>query len=424
MNIQFISNDNLNFNSSYNIEKSTLNAPKSLDSFDVNIFSLQCNEIWRYENIKPQRLNCSNDLESIKIMLDSCKKSINIIALPQNYFHYYDYSSYSDKYLYKIEIKDEIGNLIRNILSSIVPSCMANSYGLIYENSETILNNSIFKSAFCFINNDRVMTKANGGGKATTIYFRNYILTTLDLKSPNTTIDDFIKGIGLDKQKSEIPQWLIAYICFDDKQQQELIDESNREIDELKAKIDRANSKLEENLKYKSILSTNGDELVEVVFEILEKTLSCDLSDFVDEGKQDFLIKKDCVTFIGEIKGITSNVKSENVSQLDVHYQSYLDDLQENGLTENVKQLLIINPFRTKPISERDEVHEIQINLAKRNGSLIITTETLLKIFEQFQNGKITSDKIISIFSTKTGLLSIDAFYEESEKVDNSVYQM
>ena len=223
-------------------------------------------------------------------------------------------------------------------------------------------------------------------------------------------LKDFLIKLGIDNQNSILPQWLVDSNYFDDVTQQELIDTANKEIFELNKKIEQARVKIQENLKYKSILSTNGNELVAVVFEILEKVLSCDLSEFVDEGKQDFLIKKESVTFIGEIKGITSNVKSENVSQLDVHYQAYLEDLRDKNINENVKSLLIINPFRTKPIKDRDEVHEIQINLAKRNGSLIITTETLLKIFEKFINNDIDIEKIISTFSSETGLADIKSF--------------
>ena len=424
MRIQVVSNNNLTFQTNYEIVHSTLNAPKTLDLFDVNIFSLQNENMWKCNENTNQRINQSNDLYSIRQMIETSQKATNIIALPQNYMHYYNYWEYEKQYYYNIELKDEIPNLIKNLLSSIIPEKITSLFNLIYENSETPLNGATFKSAFCFIRASNVLTRSNGGNKATTIKFNNLILTTIDLQSPNTKLEDYIKGIGLDNQKIEIPQWLIDYKCFDDVQQQNLIDESNQEIDRLKGKIKQANAKLNENLKYKSILCTNGDDLVTVIFEILEQTLDCALSDFVDEGKQDFLIKKENVTFIGEIKGITSNVKSENVSQLDVHYQSYMDDLQEKGITENVKPLLIINPFRTKPIAERDEVHENQINLAKRNASLIITTETLLNIFEKFLNAEISSEKIISFLNSKTGLLTEEAFYEDKEKVDNSVYKM
>ena len=159
-------------------------------------------------------------------------------------------------------------------------------------------------------------------------------------------------------------------------------------------------------MHYKSVLITNGNELVDVVFEILEKMLNCDLSNFKDEKKEDFLIRLSDITFIGEIKGVTSNVKNEHISQVDVHYQSYVDKLQEDGITENIKQILIINPFRTKELSNRDEVHENQIKLAKRNECLVITTETLLYIFERFLKNELDTEHIIKAFTNNIGILT------------------
>ena len=423
MKIQMLQLYNSEMQSGYAITYSTFNEPKSLDMFDINIISLQNQSIWRYNKDSQTTLECTNDFRSIKRMIASSKKATNLIALPQNYSHQWDY--YYDTYHGDSLLKDELSNLKDHLLATLIPQNHTKEFNLLYENSITDIEGSKFESSFCFIdcNDDTTdVTRSNDADKMTTIRFDNLILTTLDLHSDGAQFDDFIKGIGLDTQKSEVPQWLTDYECFDDAEQKKLIETSNQEIDTLNDKIKRANEKLEDNLKYKSILSTNGDELASVVFEILEKTLDCDLSDFVDEKKEDFLIKKEGISFIGEIKGITSNVKSENVSQLDVHYQSYLDDLQEQGIEENLKPLLIINPFRTKPIDEREEVHENQIKLAERNGSLIITTETLLKIFEQFLESRISSEKIVSVFRSKIGLLTADVFFREAEKIDISEY--
>ena len=232
-------------------------------------------------------------------------------------------------------------------------------------------------------------------------------------------------GIGLDNEKTEIPEWLAELNYFDDSSQKTLITENEAKIVELDKQIDVSKEKIKENLKYKSILITNGSELVKVVFEMLEEMLDYSLANFVDENIEDFLIKKTDVTFIGEIKGVTSNVKSEHISQLDTHYHTYTDKLDEKKIIENVKAILIINPFRTKPLSEREEVHEKQINLAKRNESLIITTEIFLKLFELYVNGAINSESIMNIFKTKTGLLDVSDFTSTSNvTVDNSAYTM
>ena len=196
----------------------------------------------------------------------------------------------------------------------------------------------------------------------------------------------------------------------DDSRQKALIEEMKAHISDAQDKITEANAVLENNQRYKSILYTNGEQLVEIVFEILERLLDCDLSGFKDERNEDFLIRKPDCTYIGEIKGITSNVKNEHISQLDVHYQKYLDKLEEQGTEEDVHQILIINPFRTKPLEQRDPVNEQQIALAKRNGCLIIETETLLRAFEKYLSGNITSEQCISAFSYNTGLLKLDDF--------------
>lgn len=202
----------------------------------------------------------------------------------------------------------------------------------------------------------------------------------------------------------------MSYDILDDKDQKARIDDCLTCIQEAKQCIKQAEQKRKENLQYKSILFENGDNLVEGVFRILEAILDIDLSQFQDEKNEDFLIYYDSITFIGDIKGISTNIKSENISQVERHYQTYQDKLQEEGRQETVKQLLIINPLRNKPPDQRDPVHEIQINLARRNGCLIITTEILLKIFERFRNHETSTTDIKNVFSTEVGLLSMDAF--------------
>lgn len=422
MKIQIVSYDGVAVKSIYNITNSTFQKPKALDMFDVNIFSLQNDCIWRHKENKQKQIDSTNDFVSIREMICASQKSINIIALPQNYSHRWYF--YSGGYHQSCLLKDEVDNLHINLLRAIIPERFIKSFDLIYENSVTKINDCTFESAFCFMNQSNMITKTEGSDKATTIVFGNLILTTLDLQLESAVLDDFIKGIGLDDKKIEFPQWLVDYKSFDDVQQQELIDNCNREISDLNLKIEQANIKIKENLKYKSILSTNGDELYSVVLEILEKLLVYDFSSFIDEKKEDFLCKLNSVTFIGEIKGVTSNVKNEHISQADVHRQRYFDKLCDEGITENLKSLLIINPFRTKPISERYPVHDTQISLAKRNDCLIITTETLLKIFEKFQEGKISNEKVIAVLIRKIGLLTMDAFYEDKTKVYNGVYKV
>mgnify|MGYP000355684638 CR=1 FL=1 len=107
------------------------------------------------------------------------------------------------------------------------------------------------------------------------------------------------------------------------------ISEWQNEVEKIENDIECSQNKLADNMRLKSILYTSGDRLVEVVFEILEELMGCDLSGFVDNKKEDFLFEIDDNVFIGEIKGVRHNVKNENISQLDVHFQGYLDEHEE-----------------------------------------------------------------------------------------------
>ena len=133
--------------------------------------------------------------------------------------------------------------------------------------------------------------------------------------------------------------------------------------------------------------------------------LGCDLSDFYDKKREDFKFEIGGKTFIGEIKGITPNVKKANISQLDVHVQEFLDENKD--IKGDVVALLIINHQRNKSLEDREPVMEDQIKLAERNGSLIVETITLLKLFEQYLNKVKTREECITILEKNKGLLRI-----------------
>ena len=133
--------------------------------------------------------------------------------------------------------------------------------------------------------------------------------------------------------------------------------------------------------------------------------LGCDLSEFTDKKKEDFKFTLGDKVFIGEIKGVTPNVKKANVSQLDVHVQEYMDDNDEQ--VENIIALLIIDHQRGKAIAEREKVHEEVIKLAERNGSLIVDTMTLLRLFEQYTLKEKSREECIELLESNTGLLEI-----------------
>lgn len=78
---------------------------------------------------------------------------------------------------------------------------------------------------------------------------------------------------------------------------------------------------------------------------------------------------------------------------------------EPQGEAENVHALLIMNYQKNKPIADREPVHEKQVALAVRNGSLIIDTYMLLKLFEKFKRNEISSEDCRNILKSKVGIL-------------------
>ncbi|MCM1053316.1 MAG: hypothetical protein NC483_05030 [Ruminococcus sp.] len=383
------------------------NELNALDNYEINIFNLNCEEIWWSKNNRDKEpsldIKLSDDFKSIHQMISNSKKSKTVICLPQNI-------NYRWKYYDETKSK-QLKNMIPIFSKIIDQLILISNLELVYENSNTIIASDSISASFYFNSEEFAkLTVSKDSEKITTISEGNIIITTLNIID-NTNCNiliSYLYEIGLINDEVEYPEWLYKYNFNDDEFQNNNIIKAKEQIKIQKEIIEKSNQKLQENLRYKSVLFNNSDLLVEVVFEILECVFEISLKEFKDEKKEDFLFKKDGITYIGEIKGVTSNVKYEHISQLDVHYSKYLDKLQEEDITENIKKLLIMNYERTKDISLRDEINQMQIDLAEKNETLIIDTKTLLTLYERLLQGKTTKDKVIDCIKSSSGVINLD----------------
>ena len=383
------------------------NKLEALDNYEINVIDLSSIEIWTNkgttENKPSLNSKMSSDFASIKKMISNSKKSKIIICLPQNLNYHW---KYFDEF-YNLQLKDMLSTFSK-ILSQLIP---IEGFNIVYENSTTVIESEYIKASFYFDNDEfEKLTISKDSEKITSISSENIIMTSLNIiQSTNSSIlDNYLHGIGLLNDDVEYPEWLYKYSFNDDDIQNNNIQQAKEQIKIQKDIIEQSNKKLQDNLRYKSILYNNSAALVEVVFEIIEYIFDISLSDFNDEKREDFLFKKDSITYIGEIKGVTSNVKYENISQLEVHYSKYLDKLQEEGATEQIKKILIMNYERTKDIILRDDINQMQIDLAIKNSTLIIDSKTLLIIYERLLQGKITKNKIIDYIKSSSGIVDLN----------------
>ena len=387
--IQLITYPPINIDNFPNIEIARFNGFYSLDSFDYNLIDLNISELLNY-NFQNHTFTKEKDFQSLKINLDDSKDCKIILALPQNLY---------------FTNKGEIKNNLNKVYAHISKFYTLSEFKLIFGKNNTKIGGNELNADFYlsdFSQDCELITK-NDNGNVTSIQYEDIIYTTLKFEN-EYDIYSFIQFVEELNNEIEAPAWFSEVKMFDDEEHLQLIEENSNKINELQLEIDNALNKLDKNNEYKSILYKQSKPLEDSVRAILQELLSYDLSDFVDIGEEDFLIKFDNVTFIGEIKGVGKNITNNHLSKLDLHFTRRQDKVPN----ENLKPILIVNRFINRPPEDREPINHQQIEFAEtKYKCLIIDSYELLKLFEKFKNHEITTEEIIQIFDEEIGLFEI-----------------
>ncbi|CAI3202435.1 hypothetical protein [Clostridium neonatale] len=407
---------------------SQLENPNSLDLYEMNIINFNNKDFWRYIDEvdifganKNSVSQITLDYENLIKMINDAQDSRIVIILPQDFCGQFERLVKKDHNIYSYLVNKIIGKIkhrnLRNnleiveniILKKILFLIFGNNISIKFEENKTKINNEYIKSDFYFKGNfcsdetnnnenyfcklPQFLTKSITD-KITTFKYNNIIFTSLDIGKDYNKFMHFINS--LNKDKGYLLDWIDKFNFFNDK---DLLLQKQ----DIESKLVDIEKKLEVNRKIKSILFSSGDELVTQVFNILKEILDCkkDLEDFEDKKKEDFLIKKNDITFVGEIKGVKSNVNGKMVGQINKHCIMYKNEHEH----ENIKGILIVNHQRFTRLEEREEINNEQIEMTISYNCLIIETRILLKLYERYLEGRIDSKECIRIFSQTKGLL-------------------
>ena len=406
MKIQFISFTSNSSIADDVIDNTIFGEFKAFDDYDVNVIDLRDELIWTNNGTKIDTVNCIAHFESFREAISICHSSKLLILLPENKYYRYNnvYNSSLRRKTYNSTklLKDMIPSFLR-IINVIVPR----SFNLVFSNTQTQIGPHLIKSNFIITETDdyNVLTKSKTSNMVTTVGKDNLAYTTLQIANSDELLSILNYIAFLPNDDQDRPEWFSQVEMFDDIELKTEIKKYEKEIDIIKNKIEKKNQQLHENDRLKSIVYTSGKELVDVVFAILEEVLGCDLSQFEDEHKEDYEVNIDGTVFFFFFKGISSNVKSENVSQLERHYGRFLDD-NPNVEKECIHKALIVNHQRQKKIEDRKPINDLQIQLAKKYNSLIIETTTLLAMLEKYRSGEMDNARCRELFQ-QTGLLKL-----------------
>jgi hypothetical protein len=208
---------------------------------------------------------------------------------------------------------------------------------------------------------------------------------------------------SFNKLRIEIPSWVAQFsfekeLTISEKKQQLL-----EEVENIKASLAKYS-------QYKKILIGSGEILVEHVAIVLKDGFSFNINSD-DELKEDLKIlneNNEPIIFI-EVKGTNRGVKREYINQTDSHRD-------RAGLEACFPSLLLINTHNKKSVSLEDKdqaIPEDQIKHAVKIGVLILRTIDLLFLLKQKDNGTISQQEIIRLFTNNVGWLRVKSDHLE-----------
>lgn len=386
-------------------EISNFSSPKSFDMFDINIIDLRSREIYRNkDSMKVIGIDCISDFVTINEMIANSKKAKFIFIYPKNidFLALYEFGRY------------QISNPIKDITSYVSKVFgvlnLKLDYKFSFERTDTKLSDDVNISAdFYFPERDDfdILLRSIDGNKVTCCKNDNLFLTTLDILT-DEELQLFLEKIGLKATSNAVaPDWMSKVMLFDDVEQLKNIEENEVKIKSSQESIAGSKDKLSENSWFKSILYTSGDELVDVVKDIFSKIFDVDFSEFKDKKKEDFTFTFKNKVFIGEIKGVNQNIKTINLSQLDLHFTHFSEEERDDLDKNNIHKLLVMNHQKDKDLQDRIPVDPQQIEMAKNKyESLIIETVELLEMYDKFTQGEMTQKECFDLIC-QNGILKV-----------------
>lgn len=383
----------------------SLRAPAEFDAFDVNVICLGEEDFWKNSRgNSSDRVDSNPDLDSIaKLALRT--KSTVVLVLPYDNIRFSYVGSHGFGDLDTILIKDMLDRVQAIAFQAVGPHIVKG--GIVYGSGTTVVGQCNLPSYF-FLDGDwdEVITTTEPPAlKPTTVNDGGVIVTTLPILASEEAFSAFLGLLFVGSPDADAPAWFRELPpMLDDALYLEEIARQEAVIVEAAEKAADARSRLEENDKWKSVLYANGDQLEDVVREMLGELFRWDWRLFEDHGTSDFIFEHEGVCYAGEIKGENSNVVNSHLSQLDLNCNI---DEEAGRIPEGLPccRLLIANTFRKKPPAERPAVDEKQVGLARdKYGCLIVTTPVLLGLFGGVRSGEVPLQHVIELLS-RTGIL-------------------
>jgi len=191
------------------------------------------------------------------------------------------------------------------------------------------------------------------------------------------------------EQESKLPEWTENYRVPGEEDLITEIEGVETKIEELENELGQKQDELAELERYKGLLYSGDDFLERLVPEVFEE-LGFEV-DGEDPHHRDALIEFSDSYGVVEIHGTSGGIARKKCRQLD----EWVGDLDMEHPDRNHLGVLIVNPMRNKPPSERNGymTPDIESYLSSR-GYKLLTTPDLFEMFVDYKEDGLGKDEI------------------------------
>lgn len=386
---------------------------EAFDAFDLTVISLQDKKMWHSHGSKPFNLDNAADIDSLSRMIGASKKSNCLILLPGNVVFPYNYGYRGhggDKgYLNGILLKDCFDDFSKSQARVLFSSPLGVCFGVTKTgvSGRELTADFSFSEPLCYPN--KGLLRSNASTLTAVALSDRLVASTLQIECT----EDFVALLDVlypsANQPASLPEWLDDIEFLDEVEQKSCISSLDAEIARLKREREEREERLSEYRKIKSILCSKDFELEGEVRRIIADFTGSD-GEFVDEKEEDFRFERGKTIFLVEIKGSLGGLKRQHVSKTYDHVQIELDNFEAQGKAGNVKGVLVFASQINVNPEMRDRFPDKQLSIAKRNEIVVLSTEALLKCYEAFLEGRLSSESFIDVLEKSSGWMGLESF--------------
>lgn len=387
----------------------TFSEVEALDAYNLTVVDLQDSHLWQCNYDTTISIDEQNDLNSVASAIEHSSDCKVLILLPQNYTFRYDWS-WQGGNDYDFDKSKPLKDIISLVTESVLGRLSSFPISLTYGKSKTMINGKCYTSDFSFNTNNMMFQNVIFESMANTItgiQLNDRLFATTLKVSTGADLMMLVSALNIfSPEVAELPKWLDEVSYLNETSLRKELSDIESKLNSLEARKSEIENTLYANKQDKAVLCTKDKDLEEKAVAILAKLLEVPNA-FIDVKEEDFRFTTASCIIAFEVKGCVKGLQGRHITKTLHHAQIIQDELEEAD-ERKVKGVLIVATEIEKPLNEREPFPSRQLDLARINNIGIVSTESLLRLYEAYQEKRLDKEVLVQLFSTISGEITID----------------